>query len=205
MHRPYKKAKGLAFVNPLLLTEKKHIDIVNKMFPRSTGIELEIKNKDITFSTCLRTYNETLRIKYDLMSSETSINETRLRLYPGHRGLVSLYKFMKDLDQIAYYNHESGIHYHIDFPEYFDLSKQYLHLDEYCKKNNNWVCNALDHWRYDGNYNSRNFTTHKTWVKLHATCKTIEFRIGKMSFDYSHLVRRIYNCQNITNKLANNI
>jgi hypothetical protein len=174
-----------------VLTDKKLISYADSLLPYSTGFEIECELKSSNWDTV----KQFTRIP-NIMDFNTTPQEQKFRIPAGIKGLICLYEICSKLKEYATLNPASGIHYHIDFTDCFNR------IDStFISKNNNWVINSLQSWRYTGKFNEITCSTRKTAVKYHSGYKTLEFRIGEMSFDYELLVKRIIHCQNISKKL----
>lgn len=176
----------------LYLLPKKLVDIANQVLPVDTGIEIEINDVNCKLR------NFSLFNHCNLVDINWSIDEFRFRIPSGVKGLISLYDTLEVLKEHAGLNLDSGIHYHIDCTQEFSQI-----VDKYIQNKNgfNWILDELDSWGYSGSYNKRQVSSIKTWVKLHQGCRTMEFRIGEMSFDYQLIVKRILHCHNIVKKV----
>jgi len=197
MKHQYANIRTLIKENPyplLKLKGTKFESIINNYLPFKTGIEFECspKNEDYT-----EAYNKFKNIP-NIISIHLDNDEQRFQIPPGLNGMICLYEICELLKEYYGLNPLSGIHYHIDFTKYFSKVD-----NSFINKNNNWILNALKSWDYTGTYNSWKCSFNKTAVKFHGQYKTIEFRIGKMTFDYDHIITKIINCQNITRRLSN--
>lgn len=180
--------------NPLSLislseNEKKKIE---NLFPFSVGMEVE---------TCplLEDYKSIIRIKGDfekvgLLDLDINNCEQRFRFCNGLKGAIQVYDVCKLLHEHMYFNEGSGIHYHIDFTDMWEE----LERDEL--KNQDWILEELDKWDYKGSYNKRGISPNGNWIRWNGL-KTLEFRIGNMSFDYREIIRRIISAQSISVKV----
>lgn len=177
---------------PIALDVKdKAVKKVGKFYlPFSTGFEIECDKSD---KFDVKNFEDIV----DIMDVNCDSHEQRFRIPKGIKGLNCLYKISQQLKINSLLNPNSGIHYHVDFTKYFHLLN-----DEVIKDNKEWILNELDSWNYKGNYNSRNITKLFSWVRIQPTFKTLEFRIGEMTFDYSLLFKRITHCNAIVKKLS---
>jgi len=193
MTSAYKNLRECILTNPLgiSLLPKKIRRLVDSYFPFSTGIEIE----------CERIKQEYIHIE-DYMNKIGVINfssepqEQRFRLCKGEAGIITLYKLCEYLTKYGRKNVESGIHYHIDCTPFFSSIQE--------DKGNGlwWILRELDRWKYKGRYNERSVSVNKAnWVRIHSYHKTLEFRIGEMTFDYEVMIRRILHCQSIVKRV----
>ena len=63
-----------------------------------------------------------------------------------------------------------------------------------------FMLSELDTWGYKGTYNSRNVSKHcgHCWIRFQDSFKTMECRIGEMTFHYYLLLQRILHLQSIS-------
>lgn len=183
---------------PLLyIKEKNLLKCAEDMLPYSVGIEIECRMKN-SFSE-----NLCKQCIPELISIDCDLSELRFRIPNGIKGMIALYKLSDFLKEHAELNLESGIHYHIDFTdikkENFDLLRR-IHSGSH-----SFILKSLKSWDYKGNFNTWEVSNRKTAVKFHSGYKTLEFRIGEMTFDYELLMKRIINCQNISRALKSSL
>ena len=131
-------------------------------------------------------------------------SETSIRLYPGIEAIISLYRFSIVLREAFKFNLSSGIHYHIDFTNDWinlncDSGKQHI---EDIKET---ILSELDKWGYTGTYNKRDIRFSRCWVRLHQRYKTIEYRIGEMTFIYKNMMRKILHAQQLTEFMSKSL
>lgn len=175
---------NLIKTNPLLLDAKD--DNVHKVgnyyLPYSTGFEIECRMLP-NFSR-----NSFVTIPGIITADVNSSNEQRFRIPNGIKGLQVLQRVSIAMVEQAELNTNSGIHYHIDCSEMFDLID-----NDVIANNAEWMLKELDSWQYAGNYNQRRFspTMGAYWIRLQPSFKTIEIRIGEMTFNYELLFKRI--------------
>jgi len=213
MHKGYKRVRDIVKICPLPLLAIKDqtmINYANSLLPRSVGIEIEAPPRPLDvegFSSI--EYIKTRAIeelsKYDILSFDITAIESRFRIPPGIKGLVCLYHLSLFLKKYFLINNKSGIHYHIDYYKEWKYGSKlsYKRIDSnepVIERNSRWMINALHHWGYKGTYNKMQLSFSKQAIRLHNDYKSIEFRIGEMTFDYELLVKRILNCQNIVNR-----
>lgn len=173
----------------LLLTikDKEIIDHFNSLIPYSTGFEIECHYG--------QSYNEqSFRAIPDIMEVQNADYEQRYRIPTGIRGMICLYHISQQLKVNSELNLGSGIHYHIDCTEIWDGN---LYDKTSLADNADWILEELDEWGYKGTYNKRGTNPGKgNWVRANGL-KTLEFRIGEMTFDYPLLLKRITHCNSI--------
>ena len=168
------------------------IKVSNYYLPFSTGFEIECFKQE--------GYNE-----YNFTSIPNIIevindnSEQRYRIPSGIDGFICLYEICKQLRLNSYENPLSGIHYHIDCTDFYeDLSNDFI--NEIVEG----LLIKLDSWNYKGTYNRRGFSGSNIggqWVRKQLFFKTLEFRIGEMTFDYSLMFKRITHLQEIVKDL----
>ena len=115
--------------------------------------------------------------------------------------MICLYEFSIQLKKYFGLNPESGIHYHTDLTDIYDLD---LVNNNLLSKVKEPLLSELDSWEYKGSYNRRDVSFSRCWVRFEKHKKTMEVRIGEMTFDYSLLIKRILHCQYL-NKLVRSV
>lgn len=183
----------ILYLNPKVFDD---IDIdVNKvadiLLPFSIGIEIEC-DKLPTFN--IEDFNN---IPY-ILDVDIDSSEQRFRIPSGLKGLKCLYDISMMLYKNSLINVESGIHYHIDCTSFFDkITKDVL------EENSKGILLELDDWEYKGTYNRReiNFHMRHCWIRRQESFKTLECRIGEMTFDYKLLFLRIVHLSQIIKDL----
>lgn len=161
--------------------------------PYSVGIEFECPKGD-KFNI------EEFKAIPNIMSVNVDNSEQRYRIPSGLTGLKCLYDLSETLILNSLLNPESGIHYHIDFTDTYSKL-----TDANIGKNTNWILEELDAWNYKGTYNTRDvcFRGGHKWIRFQSGFKTMECRIGEMTFDYSLLFKRITHLSDIARRLKN--
>lgn len=157
-------------------------------FPYSVGFEIETMTSDI------RIFDE---IPY-LMENKSSVSELRFRIPNGIKGIQCLFNISIYLKKYTELNPDSGIHYHVDCTDVYDLF-----TFDFINKQSKYILTELDKWEYKGTYNPRLcvFSGNRNWVRFKNSTKTIEIRIGEMTFDYELLFERIRHCNEIVKTL----
>jgi len=153
--------------------------------PYSTGFEIECAQQPIFNKENFTNIPNILEVNVDL-------SEQRFRIPNGIEGLKCLYNISQQLKLNSALNDGSGIHYHIDCTDIFDDI-----TDDNITEYKEILLMRLDQWRYKGAYNNRNMARSRCWVRVHSYCKTIEIRIGEMTFDYDLLFKRIIDANDI--------
>jgi len=181
-----KTIKELLLENPLFLEDNPETNEVSDFYlPYSTGFEIECSKSE--------NYNaDNFKNIPNIMEYKFSESESRFRIPSGLQGFKCLFNITEALCENNLLNDESGIHYHIDFTDCFDNI-----TDEVIKEISGYVLSELDTWGYKGTYNRREILRSRAWVRVHSTYKTLEFRIGEMTFDYSLIVQRIIHLNKI--------
>jgi hypothetical protein len=154
--------------------------------PYSTGFEIECDNQGST-------HKNSLFQTIGLLHCDINSHEQRFRITNGIEGLNQLYKIC-DLLPDTMIPTNSGIHYHVDCTDVWEYLNNKI-IDELSE----WILSELDTWNYAGNYNPRCciFSSSRNWVRFKSLTKTMEFRIGEMSFDYKVLFKRITHANQI--------
>lgn len=159
--------------------------------PYSTGFEIECCNKeDIPISI----YKD---LPY-IIEAPCERDELKFRIPAGIDGLKALWHISEALKQNAMLNPNSGIHYHVDCSEVWDQFN-----DNLITKHSQWVLSELDTWGYLGTFNSRKcvFSESRNYTRFKNSTKTMEFRIGEMTFRYELLFKRIVHVNQIVRKI----
>ena len=208
MHRGYANVREQVRTCPLALAylkESSLIEYANSFLTHDTGIEIECyqNNNFIITESKFRKIPDIISVNFDP-------SEKRFRIPSGIKGLICLYRICQLAKEHLTLNPESGIHYHIDFTKEFELIRQQSDSASirrtFMCKNNDWLMESIKSWNYTGKFNQSIFSVIKnSSVRFHDGCKTIEYRIGEMSFDYEVLVKRIIHCQNMTKKLSKSL
>ena len=157
-------------------------------FPYSVGFEIETNTQNI------RIFDE---IPY-LIANASSVNELRFRIPNGIKGIQCLFNISIYLKKYTELNPQSGIHYHIDCTDVYNLFST-----DFIDKYSDYILTELDKWKYKGTYNPRKcvFSSSRNWVRFKDTLKTMEIRIGEMTFDYELLFERIRHSSEIVKTL----
>ena len=161
-------------------------------FPYSVGFEIETMTENI------RIFDE---IPY-LMENSSSISELRFRIPNGIKGIQCLFNISIYLKKYAELNPDSGIHYHIDCTDVYNLFST-----DFIDKYSDYILTELDKWKYKGTYNPRKciFSENRNWVRFKKSYKTMEIRIGEMTFDYELLFERIRHSSEIVKTLKDKL
>lgn len=167
------------------------INAINNFLPYSTGFEIECFQKEHFDSQAF------LKIA-NIIDVDCDEGEQRFRIPNGIDGLICLYEITKNLKVQSELNEGSGIHYHVDMTDCYDLL-----TEEFIEEHSEYVLKELESWKYDGTYNAKKceFSELRYWTRFKNSTKTMEFRIGEMTFDYNLLVTRIIHCNEIVRYL----
>lgn len=172
--------------------------ILKNYLPYSIGIEIEC-NSDYG-SEFLR--NEFLKIK-NIMEVSGGDMEIRFRIPNGLNGIICLYDVCKILPKYFTLNLDSGIHYHIDLIKYWidnDTIKNVI------KTHNDYIINELKTWKTADETDIINTVCKldmRCWCNFQSEFKTMEIRIGEMTFDYNIMISRIIHGCNIVKNIFN--
>lgn len=177
---------------PLLLSNYDNTvkELADYYLPYSTGFEIECCNKDNVPLNIYRT------IDY-IIEAPCEEDELKFRIPKGIRGIKCLYLISESLRENAMLNPNSGIHYHVDFSDDWNLLSK-----EEVKNNSKWILEELDTWEYKGTFNSREceFSERRNYTRFKNSTKTMEFRIGEMTFNYQLLFKRIIHVNDIVRR-----
>lgn len=178
-----------------LKENKEEIEFANSFLPYSIGIEIECNYKEGVFKA-----DAFREIPY-ILSVNVDSSEQRYRIPTGIKGLVCLYLISTQLVKYSELNPLSGIHYHVDLGSDYNaiVGNEYEHDTHELQYG--WVLKELDTWNYIGRYNTRAFSTAACWVRFQSGFKTMEFRIGEMTFDYKLLLKRILHLTEIVSTI----
>ena len=216
MYRPYNMVKGLVMTNPLPLMSEDRLDYakgitdnlvryINSIFTRDIGIEIEAILKD---EYSIFDFHEAWNNANLVCSENSDSDEIRIRLNFYNNSiskcLIDLYLGLEIIKKYYKLNILSGIHYHVDCPEIFLNCNLYGYFNTVSDQHK-WVFKALSSWNYDEvkGSNARQISIDKwSQVRIHRCYKTLEYRIGEMTFDYSLILKRIVHVTNITNKIV---
>ena len=208
MYKAFKMVKSMVKTCPLPLLaikDEKLIQLAESMLPYSVGMEFEIHTSNISLKDVM------FHIP-NLISFDKEEYEVKFRIPSGIKGLICLWEISVYLTKHCQLNTMSGVHYHIDFTDVcsgfhgnqlfrYEFTRGAYDTNSVIRQNDEWIMNALKNWDYKGVFNARICSLHKTAVRFHSDYKTMEVRIGEMTFDYELLVKRIINCQNIAKRL----
>ena len=164
------------------LKSESAINFVNSYLPYSTGFEIECN--------ALPSFNQKDFQSIDnLMDFSGGDGEVRFIIPNGIKGLICLYNICEKLLTNCSLNMCSGIHYHIDMT---DKAHEVFNID-FINKHNDYIINELKKWNTakEINSNTKCFLDSRGWVNFQSGFKTMEIRIGEMSFDYNVIVTRI--------------
>lgn len=179
-------------ITPTILDDSLESRILGYHYlPYSTGFEIECNMKPGYRADVFTNIP-------NIMEADVNGYEQRFRIPEGLEGLKCLFEISSNLKEQALFNPDSGIHYHIDCT---DVYKYFT--TEFVAKHKEWMLTELDSWNYQGKYNKRNieFSFSHNWVRFQETFKTMEFRLGEMTFDYELLFKRITHANAIVRRL----
>lgn len=197
MHKPFKQTRDAVYKCPLFLPKDGRFKaLADQMLTRSIGIEFEAETKN-NFSEKVESLAQKIP---NIMDIDIDSLEQRFRIPPGIKGMICLWEICELMKEYCIPT-DSGIHYHVDCPE-FDLFKR-ISLD--CNPITRWMLDSIKCWNYKGRNNKWEISYGKTAIRLHSDYRTIEYRIGEMSFDYELIIKRILHANNITNKVISSL
>lgn len=182
------------FQNPLALLSVSNQDslmTINSYMPFSVGFEIECNAlEDVELNKSV--IEEFRSIPFIMHADINNYGEIRFRIPKGINGFICLYYISKKLKKYFGLNPLSGIHYHVGVEDYPFRAAE----------NRNFILDELSSWGYVGTYNAKNVASYKgNWVRYPTALKTVEYRIGEMTFDYEVLVKRIVHCCYITREV----
>lgn len=186
--------KDCLISTPLIIKETNNpvvTRLINSMLSYDVGIEIEC-NQESSYDI------ELFKNIPNIMEVGSSKEEQRFRIPSGVNGAICLYEITEILKINCTEAFNAGIHYHIDFTDCYHLLTQKV-IDD----NSEWMLKELDTWGYKGTYNPRSCgqNSRKNWVNFQSCFKTMEIRIGEMSFDYSLIMTRIIHLNEIARRL----
>jgi hypothetical protein len=181
-----------------IIRDKKLLRTADLMLPRTTGIEIECRTED-TYAL----ENELKTVK-GITTANVSYSEVDFSFVAGHKGFIALYNALELIKKHCNINPASGIHYHIGVND-LKLSNILNYFSITYTRNLDWVLTKLESWGYKGNFNKKEVSFNKQWVKLHSDYDTIEYRIGGMTFDYKKIIAKVLHAQQLTTKMEDDI
>jgi hypothetical protein len=181
------------------IKDNKIIEFIDNYLPYSTGFEIEcnILNENIKEDIIKKVFGKIDNI-LDVNGAD---GEVRFRIPKGVKGILCLDDICTLLPHWFSLNMGSGIHYHIDMTDiYSEIT------DDFISNNDKWIIDELIKWetakKLDHNAHcSRN----RGWVRYANEHKTLEIRIGEMSFDYQVIIKRIIDSNRIVRQLKSKI
>ena len=207
MKKGYKMVRDAVRQCPLPLLGIKGHKYIDSLLPYSTGIEISIHTdflKDIYgfFNPNIkRDIERDIENNFNLLAFDFISNELKFRIKPGVEGMVSLYNMCEFLKKYAAINpsDKAGNHYHIDCSE---MKSFHYFRESTLSMNTDWILESLLSWNYKGSYNPYSVTKDKKGVvSFRSDYRTIEFRLGETTFDYSLMIKRIIHAQNIVKRM----
>lgn len=179
--------------NPELINEKDAL----MYLPHSIGIEIECGYQE--HFTITELSNAVSSIPDLIEFNAPNQWENRFRIPNGKKGLVALYNISNYCKTYLALNNESGIHYHVNAPWVKNINS----IQDLNSTVRQFVLDELDSWDYKGNYNARDirFSSKSAWVNIRSSFKTVEYRLGEMTFDYPLLLKRIIHASKLTDYL----
>lgn len=188
-----KVIEEMLFTNPLSLLairDKQVINQINNLVPYSTGFDIECHEADNYDESCFTNIP-------DIMDVNNGCGEQRYRIPNGLVGIICLYNICYQLKVNSLLNPLSSIHYHIDCTDCFnEISK--LIRDN--KENQEYILSELDKWLAKDEIPevaSSRKCGFGSWFKLN-DLRTIEYRMGEMTFEYGLILKRVIHCNAIT-------
>jgi hypothetical protein len=170
----------------LHLRDPEDIVRVNALLPASVGMEIEC-HKGPTYD-----FAKFKAIPHIMDSpGQWEEYEFRFRVPAGINGFLCLYAISIQCKQMLQLNPGSGIHFHGDMTDFFDLipGKGYsetAELTAFIDLVSEEVLTELDTWKTGCGYPRKMGVGKGYWFGFRSGHKTGEFRTGDMSFDYDN-------------------
>lgn len=209
-----KAVKRFPYLIPLYMKDKSFdpkitYGIMKKMLPLRFSIEIECLgalNKGNRTRDLNKLYNvySLTRDYYPEQAEEdylnaTILNEHRISVL-GFKQLVGFYNVLEAMKHSLFYCKGGGIHIHIDLTPFYysDNNSKSWKADSYYVKLYNIL--STDAYlnrvykifgsKYAGTYNRRSceIDSKGNWINIRPYFKTIEFRIGDLTFEYEELI-----------------
>jgi hypothetical protein len=163
-----------------------------RLLPFSIGFEIECDY--------LSNYDKTIFQKIpNLIAFNTSEIEQSFRIPPGLKGMRCLSDICNALIATSSLNYGSGIHYHVDMTDWWEL----FDFEKTEKNFSKFIFKELDKWKYEIGTNSKEIKYDKkfTWLNFRSDFKTAEYRIGEMTFDYTTILIKMLHASYITDAI----
>ena len=198
----YKTLRDAIKMYPLAIPKmgERFYKIANTYLPYSIGIEVEA---EVKYSYEEDYFREVLTKALNKMGSSDT-HEQRYRFYYGTKGMIEAYNVCQLMKQHCEAT-DSGIHYHVDLSDLGSTTKYWEFFENNRSVDNDYklddrynfivkfMLNSLNSWDYKGDYNFKRFSLSagdNTWIRYQTNFKTLEFRIGEMTFDYELLIQK---------------
>lgn len=210
-----------SFPSSLLHLPPKLRKIAASHLPFSVGIEVECTNleSEPPGYSIRSIFSEFMNEELSKISPYLTISdlffeksfsrfEQKFRVVSGINGLIAIDLACKFLQKYFIFNEKSGIHYHIDM-----TGCSFGHIEDnphiFCYNPARFkpiainpvissVLESLSSWNYKGVYNAKGiqYDDKLWWATYRENYKTLEIRIGEMTFDYSIMSKRaIQGCE----------
>ena len=153
------------------------------------GVEKKDMSREVILSL-LDKHNNIFKAIPDIMDVSNDSCEQRYRIPNGIRGIICLYYICFQLKSNSLLNPLSSIHYHVDCTDCWGS------IESLIQNNTNYqdyILSELDTWLEGDKADNRQIGD---WFKLNGL-KTIEFRLGEMTFDYDRILKRVIHCNRI--------
>lgn len=178
----------------LALKDSESISYVNDFLPYSVGFEIETDLQDDSNTNDFHNIPDIMYVGVDMW-------EQRFRIPNGIAGLLCLYNITVQLRKNLKLNHEAAIHYHIDMTDCFDQI-----TDQFIKDNNDWMIEEVSTWGDNLDHDrSKKCSRERAWIRYANEHKTLEIRLGEMSFDYSVIINRMIHACSIVKRLKDKL
>jgi len=168
----YYDPKNILFICPKFLDKKHFSKIAEYYLPVDTGIEIEC--------TVPNNWDKNWLDFLNPIENRSGSEELRLRIPSGLDGFNMIFNLCEHLNQKNYILTQSANHYHVDISRYEENIKD-IKNDNYIIS---WVKNELLKWDHVNELRGNGFVFLKKK-------DTIEIRTGKMTFNYSEMIKDI--------------
>lgn len=187
----------------LAIKDQQVIQQLNELIPYSSAFEIECdmvgldrnNRYDDIYKTIIKKHNETFMSIPDIMDVSNDTYEQRYRIPNGIRGIICLYNISQQLKLNSLLNPKSSIHYHVDCTDCYEQIQSLLRRDE--KR----ILKELDTWLGNDTAIQRGIGS---WFRYNSL-KTVEFRLGEMTFDYNIMLKRIMHCNQMIKRFKDEL
>ena len=136
----------------------------------------------------------------DLHNSSSELTEHRISI-SGYRQAFGLYSILRDIKRHCRLNDGGGIHLHVDISMLnFERPDE---LKDFLTSKLDYVYELFG--GYTGTYNKRGVAVEckDKWINIRRKYKSVEFRIGKCTFEYDEIMKWMIGCNSIVKEYCN--